>query len=695
MKTRFISLTMLLTCLLAVSSYADDTRNTGSNVGSSEHQNTYIFEEVTVTARKEAEKVQDVSASIDVFSDIEIEDMGGQSFTDLMNYMPNVFPNVNYGINKIVFRGLKGPDSLLWAPSAFYVDGVNYMVAGMRNPDLFDLESLEVLRGPQGTLYGGNSETGLINITTRKPTNEVSASLKGRYSSFNTQNIIGKANVPLIEDKLFVNASFASRKSDGYMKNEYNDEFDSGIDHVNFRGALRWLISDSLILSLTSDHSRHDDEDGNFRIDEGVGKTDRYKIDYNGPNVIENNAGIQALRIDYGGTDFNFVSITTKTNFSSIYDGDGDLTSGVSSYGDMGYYIKRNFDTYTQEFRVSSPESNGPWKWLAGFYGMIQETNTEKNIDMLTWGMSESRNTDVESQNMAIFGQLTYTFAEKFHLTGGLRLDNIHLKGEQDYVGYYGNTSNFDDDIDNSEIIPKVALAYDLTEDAMFYGSVSKGFLAGGFNTAFGSSNEQFTYDTEYMWSYEIGAKTSWLDKRLLINLSTFWQEIKDKQVKMVIATDRWIDNAESARSVGAELSIKARPARGLDLYTGIGYVDAYFTDYETDSTDYKDKTIAFAPDYTFHAGAQYRHASGFFGRLDMTGVTFYYTDPENELECDGYEIFNIKLGYESENWELNLLCKNLFDKEYITDKRQWAQGVIAVADGPPMSAGVDFAMRF
>lgn len=709
MNIRNISIALLLTCLIAASAHANETKTTGDSTASvtlAENRNTYVFEEVTITARKEDEKIQEVSASIDVFSDIEIEDMGGQHFSDLMDYMPNVFPNANYGTNRIVFRGLKGPDSLLWAPSAFYVDGVNYMIAEMRNPDLFDLESLEVLRGPQGTLYGGNSETGLVNITTRKPTNEYSAVVKGGYSSFNTQNLTGKANIPVIEEKLFVNAAFSSRTSDGYVKNKYDDEYASGTDHFNYRGAMRWLMSNSTTVSLTINHSRRDDEDGSFRIDEGVGATDRFDIDYNGNNSVEAESDVQALRIDYSGDLFNFVSITTNSDFSHTYDGDGDLTSGVSSYGDMVYYLNKDLKSNTQEFRFSSPDSNSALKWIAGFYAMIQEADIKKFTSMTKmYGFptpyEDFRTTEVDSENMAIFGQLTYTFVERFYLTGGLRMDNIHLESKQTYnsefMSYPYESYRFEDEIDQSETLPKIALSFDLAENAMVYGSIAKGFLAGGFNTAFGSSDTQFTYDTEYMWSYEMGTKISWLNNSLLVNLSVFSQEIEDKQVKMVVGTDRWIDNAEGARSTGAELIVKARPAQGLDLYTSIGFVDASYTDYKTITEDYTNNTIAFAPENTYNAGAQYRHHSGFFGRLDMNGVSSFYTDPENELECDGYQIFNARLGYESKNWEFILVGKNIFDTEYITDKRAWStdDSVIAVVDGAPMSMGMDFALRF
>ena len=698
MRMRIMVMLVLAVCMLAATVHAAEVEQDASQdevVASERDVEEYKLEAVTVTARKQKESVQKVTASMDAFTDVEIEDSGSQAVSDLMGYMPNVFPNLNYGINRIVVRGLKGPDSLMWAPSAFYVDGVSYLLAEMRNPDLLDLESVEVLKGPQGTLYGGNSETGVVNITTRKPGNELSAALTGGYSSFNTYKAIAKANVPLVEDRLFFNAAVSTRRSDGFMKNEYTGDYGSGIEHYNVRGALRWLVSDALSADLTLNSFSYNDEDGSFRIEEGTGKTDRYTIDYNGPNTNDRDGNTQALRLDYRCDGGTLTSITTRNGLSSKYFGDGDLTDGVAATGDMTYLIKKDFEAYSQEFRLVSPENNGAWKWLAGVYGMVQSLDMNKQIDMITMGMDDYRDTEVTSQNAALFGQATYSFTERLRMTGGLRLDYTQLQGEQDYEDFVGTRYFFEDHLYNTELLPKLTLAYDVAADAMLYATVGKGFLAGGFNTSFGNSQDQFTYAAEHMWSYEVGAKTSWLDNRLQMNLAGFWQEIDDKQIRNKIGTNTWIENADKARSIGFELDVKARPVQGLDLFAGIGYVNASFTEWDNGVVDYAGNALPFAPDYTYHAGAQYRHGSGLFGRIDMTGVSAYYTDSDNDYECNGYQVYNARLGYESEGWDVALWSKNVFDHEYIIDKRSWGAGTVAVVDGTPRSIGLDFTVRF
>ena len=361
--------------------------------------------------------------------------------------------------------------------------------------------------------------------------------------------------------------------------------------------------------------------------------------------------------------------------------------------------MKKELTGYSQEFRLSSPENTGPLKWLAGVYGENREISKRKHTKLFIGpGMTENRKTDETANNMALFGQATYRVHERLHFTTGVRVDHTSMDGEQDYqkrIGRFTRLKKFDDSIDNTEVLPKLSVSFDLDQKAMLYASISKGILNGGFYSVLGESLADFTYDPEQMWSYELGAKTIWLDGRLLANISLFYLDIDDKQVMEVIGLNRRIANAESASSRGLELSIKARPVEGLDFFGGIGYLDATFDDWQVDGYDYEGNSLTFAPEYTFNAGVQYHHATGVSARLDMTGRSSFYTDAENQYECEGFEIFNARLGYETASWDIVLWCKNLFDKEYIVERRKWSGSSEVVVDGDPLTVGIDFTWRF
>jgi iron complex outermembrane receptor protein len=671
--------------LVAVSAHARDNAT----------HTTYTLNPVVVTAGKQTQDIQDVEGSIDAFTATDIQQAGFETFADMIQYMPNVLGKVNFGITRAVIRGVETPNGVLFSPSGFFIDDIPYLIPELRNIELLDIESVEVLKGPQGTLYGGNSETGVINVVSSRPGNEFGGHVSGGYASYNTAKFQAGVNVPVIEDKLLMNLAVSSRTSDGYVDNIYDDSDGGQLDHKNVRGAVRWLPTENLTVDLIYNAFVFNDRDGSVRIESGPGSTDRHEINRDGVNRNDREGDSQALRVEHTGEHVNILSITTRNRFASDYESDADMTPMPL----WEHRMEKDHDAYSQEFRFSSPQDNSPWKWLAGVYGMAQWTEYNKEADMSgRLPMLEQRNTKVDSQNLAAYGQITYTFFDKLHLTGGLRADYTQQQGRQDYsmqVGRRTLSKEFEEDLYDTEILPKVSVGFDVTDNAMVYASASKGFLAGGFNAVRGETQDQFTYDPEYMWSYEVGVKTTWWKKRLQLDVAAFWLDIEDKQVMEVVGYDRSVANADSAESRGVEVTLRARPLEGLDFFGGLGVLDTRFIDWETPVYDYGDKDMPFAPKYTYNVGAQYLHSTGIFSRVDMTGRSSFYTDAENRYECDGYQLFNARLGYASDSWDVTLWCKNIFDEEYITDKRKWTGDGVAVADGEPRSIGVDVTWRF
>jgi iron complex outermembrane receptor protein len=235
----------------------------------------------------------------------------------------------------------------------------------------------------------------------------------------------------------------------------------------------------------------------------------------------------------------------------------------------------------------------------------------------------------------------------------------------------------------------------------MVYATVARGMLAGGYDYGFASSSETLAFKPEFSWNYETGLKTSWFDNRLIVNAALFYVSIEDKQVQEYLNGGplRDIANAAKASSKGFELEITARPVPGWQVFAGIGYADAQFEDWESEQTtsgpfDFEGKTLPHAPEYTFNAGVQYNHSSGFFGRVDVTGLGDYYTDARNTVKVDGYETVNLKLGFEGESFQVSLWCKNVFDEAYFTTKSNYIGGHTA-QDGAPRIIGSTFIYRF
>lgn len=664
-----------------------------------EHQ----LESITVTAQKREEDPDKVPISMDVFSEVDVEDSMISNSLELTRLSPNLFMKDNALENVIIIRGISSFSHSLNTPASYYVNGVGYALQYMHENELFDIERIEVLKGPQGTLYGRNSESGVINIITRQPDNDFRAKILGEYGSYNSYRGNASISGPIIENKLYVGAALQYKASDGFMENiYYNDDKAAESKHFNGRATLRWTPSQPWDISLIADVLNSDDKIGVFRFAKGPFATDPYKINHDiTSNDYSEDGNSQIMNINYTGDFFKITSVTgaayrtyTKLTDSDMWINPSNQSTNMFRYDD---------NQYTQELRIASVKE-GPLQWLGGLFGVYEETDLDHKSMAGASNMVRSRHTcDIKTTGWAAFGQAVYTFMDRLHFTAGLRLDNQYLEGE-----YHNpvNNASIQEDLDYTEVLPKFSVSFDAAENIMTYASVAKGYLAGGFNWSANSEKNKFNFDPEYCWNYEVGLKSNWLNNRLKANLSVFYIAMDDKQVRVLdpMTLLSTTTNAGKAYSYGLEVQLKATPLAGLQLFANFGYTQAKFdefisTGYNTTRTgvaydDLSGNYLPFAPEYTFNAGAQYRSASGFMGRVDIFGTGKFYGDPANSCEQDPYQLVNLRLGYEAKDWEIYLWAKNLFDQEYLTWFSQSGANMYAV-DGAPRTFGVTAAYRF
>ena len=660
----------------------------------------YKLETLTVTAQKREENVQDVPMSMSVFSDIQLEDAGIKDTLDLTRFIPNVYMQTTTVENILIIRGISSFDTSIYSPAGFYVDGVSFPLHYMHNAELFEVERAEILRGPQGTLYGRNNESGLINIITKQPDNELRGKVFGEYGNYNSYRFGGNISGPLVRDKLYLGLALQYKDSDGFMENEFDDDDEAAdVDHKNARATFRWTPTDRWDISLIGDVMDTDDHVGIYRYLTGNFKTDRHKINQDADQYSEQKGNGETLRIKYEGDSFNVLSVSGLRYYKHDFESESDFTQ--SPMAKTVFTYKDKF--LSQELRVSSSNNTGLFKWLGGAYVFKEETDIDYDRIAIPMMGPKHTVTDIDINGYAAFGQGTYTLFDRLHLTAGLRFDHQDLEGDLE-----DKTSNnrYDKKLDYDEVLPKFSIAYDFTDDIMAYTSTCKGYLVGGYNYALSVDEESFYYDAEYTWNYEAGVKSIWLEKKLIANLAVFYIDIDDKQVFEVdpntFATK--VKNAARAHSQGVEIEFQARPMQGLDLFAGFGYTEAKFDDWtatQWNSTytaleqyDYKDKYLPNAPKYTYNLGVQYRHVSGFFGRADLLGIGKFYGNAANTVEEDAYELVNLRLGYEGEHFDLSLWCNNVFDKEYETIKYAWGPDELGV-DGEPRMLGVTVTYRF
>ncbi|KIX14742.1 TonB-dependent receptor [Dethiosulfatarculus sandiegensis] len=659
-----------------------------------------------VTAQKRAESLQEIPVSMDAFTGAELEEAGVYNAAGLTYFSPNLYMKTSSAQSEIVIRGLSSFNNALYGPSALYVDGVCLPTHFRHNPDLFDLERVEVLKGPQGTLYGRNTESGVINIITAQPTNEFKAKVFSDVFMYDGDaddspglRAGASLSAPLVEDKLFLRIAGRMDYSNGWMVNNFNQDDKAGkVDHKNLRASLRWLPGPNWEVDFTSGLQDEDDGKGYFRYFTGPLATPRHQINYDSEYRQSNQGSSHALKLKYKAHAFDLVSVTGLNTFDREFDQDFDSGPLPRPYTSLDFE-----DTFlSQELRLVS-KGDQALKWLAGLYALSEDTTVDMNIRAI----SQRRNSDLTTGGLALFGQATYSLWERLHLTAGLRLEHLDLKGDMDYQGPMGARQKLDKDLDFDELLPKFTLAYDFSEQVMAYASAAKGYLPGGYSVYMATNQDNFTYDPEYSWNYELGIKTSWLNDALTANIAFFYIDLKDKQVAEfvpgVMGVQR-IANAAEAKSQGVELSIQARPAAGWQFTAGVGYTDTeidQWSGYALDQAlgrmthfDYAGNRLPHAPKYNYHLGAQYTHETGLFGRVDLLGVGDIQFNASNTVEQDPYQLVNLRLGYDNGVIGITLWCENLFDEDYALLKMNWGSAVLG-QDGAPRTVGARLIYYF
>lgn len=400
---------------------------------------------------------------------------------------------------------------------------------------------------------------------------------------------------------------------------------------------------------------------------------------------------MEILKIEHSMDDFDITSITGRQGYVQHFSNDMDLSSADWGNSDGDYDVT----IFSEELRLNSRKAeDSVIDWLAGLYAYSEDINTAYTAGFI-------HDTEQDNWGAALFGQATWNITRSWHLTGGLRLDHTSLSGKQDYNN--GMTvEHFDKDLNYLELLPTATLAYDVTDDIMTYAKVAKGYLAGGFDYSTAESQDQFSYDPEYSWTYELGVKSTLLDKKMTANAAIFFIDVQDKQIAQMEPTAanpeaRKIVNAAEVQSYGAELEVQYQPIKPLTLFTSLGYLVSEIKDWNVtgaDAYNYDGKKTPGSPEWSYAVGGTYRWDCGILAGADVVGSSSYYTDTKNLQENDGRALVNTRLGYESEDYEIMLWTKNIFDEEYTENKWDWG-GNTLIQQGAPRSIGLELSYRF
>lgn len=681
---------------------------------------------VIVTAQKTEENLQHVPFSISAVTRKQVQEYRLWNSKDLTAIVPNLY-SADPGDQRNV-TSIRGIVSSSYDPAvATYIDGVNQFSLDTYIAQLFDIERIEILRGPQGTLYGRNAMGGVINIITRQPTNRTDGYAEINIGNYGAQRYNLAFRTPLIKDKLFLGIAGMYERSNGFYTNQYNDSKFDKQHGIAGNYYLKWIASPRWTLSLNAKQQINRNK-GVFPLAGSVEDAfaNPFKVNQNAVTTVVDNTWNASFSAGYSGHAFNFNSQTTYQSNYRYYtdpiDGDFSPIDGITIINNYGKPWN-NVKAWTQEFKFSSlPASSSPLKWTAGAYLFYQDNPTKQATrfgrDAAYVGSPDSlysiiNTSKTKRKGFALYGQATYPVTEKLDITAGLRYDYEHVRAE--VRGQYQHNPDPDPVFDTqpdtaatagfSAFSPKLGLAYHFNTNSNLYATYSRGYRTGGL-TQLSSDPSQpplYAYKPEYSNNFEIGIKNNFLNNRLRLNISAFYTRVTNAQVPTLILPDAITvtRNAGRLTSKGAELELAATPLKGLELNYNFGYTHAVYNKLllaqNGNVVDLAGKHQIFTPDFSSMLAVQYSYYIGgkqklkLIARGEWTCLGRQYFDLANTISQSSYSLFNARVGAATRNFGLFIWARNLGDKKYIA----YAYDFGAVHLGNPRTYGVTLTASF
>nr|WP_319395836.1 TonB-dependent receptor [uncultured Desulfobacter sp.] len=618
-----------------------------SAMGYAEEKDAEVLETITVTAQKTEENVQEVPVAISVFDDVALEDRMVETLDDIAKYTPGL-TIINYGAAVKYapsIRGLYADYTTGTSTAGLFIDGVPVTNGLGFDETLMDIERIEVLKGPQGTLYGKNTEVGAVNVITKKPTNETRARITGELGEDNKRSLTAHISGAIVKDKLYLGISGKHYEKDGFVENTTTGEPVDDREHNYGKIYLRMTPTDNLEASLISSYIKYDNGGSTSGSPKAENRTVSNDLDtFNKSSVWSN-----SLNISYAlNESLTFTSITAYRYFNEYLANDFDYTSDPSQK--FHIFADSTYETLSQELRTNYEVNR--INLVSGIYLESSETKYDKDRDTASSYVDGSGESNTDS--IGIFSHLTYKITDRLSALAGLRYDKVKLEDKD---------ASQSIDCSENELSPKVGLTYDLLDNVMTYVTVAKGYRSGGFNYLEGYPE---TYAPEILYSYEIGAKGILANGKLSWDVAFYYMDITDMQVNVYVdAENMYETNAAEATSMGVEASLTYQITRGLNLFAGFSYNKTEFDEYNDGFTDYSGNKTTFSPDYNYTLGMKYRAEQGYYASADLSGYGDMYLDLDNEYKKPAYELVNAKIGYETEKYDIYLYARNLFDRNY------------------------------
>lgn len=670
-------------------------------------ESAHTVQEVVVTARKRDERALDVPMAISAIGGERLERIGAENLRDIGGAFPGVsFNDSNSGNSEFSIRGLTSAGSGSDTSVGLYVDEVFVGDEAATSQRLFDIDSFQVLRGPQGTLFGRNTVAGAINVVTRKPEPDFGVSAEATFGNYGLRQFGATLNVPLGE-RVAARINYVDRQRDGYLQNLANPgQYGNDENGQSLRFHLQADPTDDLTLLFSLDGSKDRTCDNMFTLVGGTlysGNTDPDVSEWDGSCGRAADVRGASFRADQRFGDLTFTSITAYRDRETAFLTDRDFTPlPVLETG-----LDTDEQQFTQEFRLASVGGER-FNWVAGLFyydrQFFQDTILDLGPGFLGPGL---RNTvhamaQTDARSYAVFGSGEYQINDRLRLEIGLRY--THESKSVDYeqtatlpIPGFGVVAPFQREVDGGEWSPTATLTYYLAADAMVYGRIARGFKSGGFNAGPSSDPTQIEFQPEQLMSYELGYKARLLDGRLLFDSAVFYMDYKDIQQSDQDGSGFFISNAASARSYGVEAQAQWRLADNVVLNTGLGYVDARYEEFGARSGN----DLPRAPRWTGSISLDISRQVGPGSVFVIPEVAYRsanYVDAANTelFRQDANTLVNLRAGFRSDqNWSIVAWGRNLTDERFTMGGFAVNPVIYAHTPSPPRTYGVDLRWEY
>ena len=666
------------------------------------------LEEVLVTAERREASLQDVPIAVSAYNQEMIENLQLEDTLDLINVVPNLFGGNNTGLgtaNMYYLRAQGNDESIATydPPVGTYVDDVYITRQNANNFSLFDVERIEVLRGPQGTLYGRNTTGGAISVVMRKPGEEMGGYIEAGYGSYSRIQLRAGVDIP-ISDKLLTKISVFNVEDDGWLENTIDGNDYNRTDSQGIRGAIRLLPSDTVTWDVSVDYAEiessniHGALDGNDRVStsrltdglpaQHVQKSSLYGNEVETLNVISN------LAIDMAGGTTNLIVGYRDLEQEFLLNFPNALSDDFFAIDNMGEH-----EMFSAELKWSGNLMNDRVYLATGIYYMDEDNKTDF-ADYLDFGVLNGlppsmqiisladRVLENTTESIAIYAQADIKIGDNGTLTVGGRYTD-----EEKDIGFSGSITTADLTAagtptaqDEQKFTPRIAYAHTFSEDVMAYVSATNGFKSGGWNARATEGAEALPFGPEEIWSYEAGIRADLMDGKLRANVTAFYSDVEDLQITSATPAGEFLTtNGAGLEVTGLEAEITALITDNWQVFGAIGLQDAEYIDLPSGCMVPNEGYAAFdtncnkadpkrSPDETYTLGTNYTLK---MGELDIRpyGVVRYIGDNVTGTRNTGpngsTSIVNAGISFSGGDmpWKVNIECKNCTDEEYTTSQ--------------------------